>query len=66
MPKMKTNSGASKRFKFTGRGLVVATQQGKRHGMTKRSKKFVRNARGTCILCDATSGIVRKFFPYGG
>jgi large subunit ribosomal protein L35 len=64
MPKMKTNSGASKRFRFTASGLVVSTQRGKRHGMTKRSKKFVRNARGTIVLCEAASGIVRKYFPY--
>lgn len=64
MPKMKVNSGAKKRFRFTAKGLVVATQQGKRHGMIKRSNKFVRNARGTTVLCAATASVVRKYFPY--
>jgi large subunit ribosomal protein L35 len=43
MPKLKTKSGAKKRFKITGTGKVMAAAQGKRHGMIKRSAKFVRN-----------------------
>jgi large subunit ribosomal protein L35 len=65
MPKMKTKSGAKKRFKLTASGKVVASQAGKRHGMIKRSAKFIRQARGTTILCDADAGIVKKFLPYG-
>jgi large subunit ribosomal protein L35 len=65
MPKMKTKSGAKKRFKITGTGKVLASQAGKRHGMIKKSNKFVRQARGTTILCDADAGIVKKFLPYG-
>ena len=59
MPKMKTKSGAKKRFKITGTGKVMAAAQGKRHGMIKRTAKFVRNARGTMTLCDSDAGIVR-------
>ena len=65
MPKMKTKSGAKKRFKLTGTGKVVAGQAHKRHGMIKKSAKFIRQARGTTILCDADAGIVKKFLPYG-
>jgi large subunit ribosomal protein L35 len=65
MPKMKTKSGAKKRFKITGTGKVMASQAGKRHGMIKKSNKFIRQARGTTILCDADAGIVKKFLPYG-
>ncbi|MEM7614734.1 MAG: 50S ribosomal protein L35, partial [Pseudomonadota bacterium] len=39
MPKMKTKSGAKKRFKMTASGRVKAGQAGKRHGMIKRSNK---------------------------
>ena len=42
MPKMKTKSGAKKRFKMTGTGKVVAAQAGKRHGMIKRTTKFIQ------------------------
>ncbi len=62
MPKMKTKSGAKKRFKVTGSGKVVVAQAGKRHGMIKRSSKFIRNARGTTTLADADAKIVKKFF----
>ena len=53
MPKMKTKSGAKKRFKPTASGMLKAAQAGKRHGMIKRSKKFIRNARGTTTLSKA-------------
>jgi large subunit ribosomal protein L35 len=62
MPKMKTKSGAKKRFKVTGTGKVMVQQAGKRHGMIKRSKKFIRNARGTTVLADADARIVKKHF----
>ncbi len=65
MPKLKTKSGAKKRFRLTARGKVRAQQAGKRHGMIKRTKKFIRNARGTTILADQDARIVKKFLPYG-
>ncbi|BCP55935.1 MULTISPECIES: 50S ribosomal protein L35 [Kaistia] len=61
MPKLKTKSGAKKRFKLTGTGRVKAGQAGKRHGMIKRTAKFVRNARGTTVLSDADAKIVKQF-----
>jgi large subunit ribosomal protein L35 len=64
MPKQKTKSGAKKRFKMTASGKVKAQQAGKRHGMIKRSAKFVRNARGTGVLNDSDAGIVKKYMPY--
>ncbi|MAR50618.1 MAG: 50S ribosomal protein L35 [Paracoccaceae bacterium] len=64
MPKMKTKSGAKKRFSVTASGRVKAGQAGKRHGMIKRSRKFIRNARGTTILCAADEKIVKKYMPY--
>lgn len=64
MPKMKTKSGAKKRFKLTSSGKIKAAQAGKRHGMIKRSKKFIRNARGTTLLCAQDARIVKKFLPY--
>jgi large subunit ribosomal protein L35 len=65
MPKMKTKSGAKKRFKVTGTGKVMAQQAGERHGMIKRTAKFIRQARGTTTLTDADARVVkRKFLPY--
>lgn len=65
MPKMKTKSGAKKRFKLTSSGKVRAAQAGKQHGMIKRTNKFIRNARGTSILKDCDARIAKKFLPYG-
>lgn len=66
MPKMKTKSGAKKRFKFTASGKIKAGQAGKQHGMIKRSNKQIRNLRGTTTLAACDAKIVRKFMPYGG
>jgi len=64
MPKMKTKSSAKKRFKVTATGRVLAAQAGKRHGMIKRSNKFIRSARGTTTLSDADAKIVKSYMPY--
>ncbi len=64
MPKMKTKSSAKKRFKVTASGRVKASQAGKQHGMIKRSNKFLRNARGTTLLCAPDAKIVKKYMPY--
>ncbi len=65
MPKMKTKASAKKRFKITARGKVKVQQAGKQHGMIKRTKKFIRNARGTTVLSAQDARIVKKFMPYG-
>ncbi len=64
MPKMKTKSGAKKRFSMTATGKVKSGQAGKRHGMIKRSTKFIRDARGTTIMSDQDAKIVKKYMPY--
>ncbi len=64
MPKMKTKSGAKKRFKVTANGHLKVAQAGKRHGMIKRTKKFIRNARGTMVLSDQDEKLVKTYMPY--
>ncbi len=64
MPKLKTKSGVKKRFKVTATGKVKFTQAGKRHGMIKRTKKFIRQARGTAVLSEPDTKIVKQFMPY--
>ncbi|NSX55024.1 50S ribosomal protein L35 [Parasulfitobacter algicola] len=64
MPKMKTKSSCKKRFKVTAKGRVKAGQAGKRHGMIKRSTKFIRDARGTTILSAPDEKIVKSMMPY--
>ena len=64
MPKMKTKSSAKKRFKVSASGKVITAQAGKRHGMIKRHKKFIRNARGTTTMSAPDAKIVKGFMPY--
>ena len=64
MPKLKTKSGAKKRFKVTANGKIKVAAAGKRHGMIKRTNKFIRQARGTMVLSDPDTRIVKKFLPY--
>ena len=64
MPKMKTKSRAKKLFKVTASGKVMAAQAGKRHGMIKRSRKFIRDARGTATLSAPDAKIVKSYMPY--
>jgi large subunit ribosomal protein L35 len=64
MPKMKTKSSAKKRFKVTATGKVLSAQAGKRHGMIKRTAKFVRQARGTGTLSAPDARIVKSYMPY--
>lgn len=64
MPKMKTKSAAKKRFKVTANGHVKSAAAGKRHGMIKRTTKFIRDARGTMVLSDSDAKIVKTYMPY--
>jgi len=67
MPKLKTKSGAKKRFKLTASGNVRAQAAGKRHGMVKRPQKMKRKARGMMTLSDSDARIIKKnFLRIGG
>jgi large subunit ribosomal protein L35 len=66
MPKLKTKSGAKKRFKLTGTGKVVYAKAGKRHGMIKRTPKQIRDKRGTNVLFEGDAKRVRDFFMPNG
>ena len=66
MPKIKTKSGAKKRFKITGSGKVLYAQSAKRHGMIKRTKKQIRQHRGTRVMFKADGdNIIKYFLPNG-
>ncbi len=65
MPKMKTKSGAKKRFKLTASGKIKSAQAGKRHGMIKRSPKQIRDLRGTRVLAKANEKTIKSFLPNG-
>jgi large subunit ribosomal protein L35 len=66
MPKMKTKSGAKKRFKITGTGKVKYQQSGKRHGMIKRTTKTIREHRGTAVLFKTDGETIKKYWMPNG
>ncbi len=53
MPKMKTHSGAKKRFKRTGTGKLMRRQANKNHIMEKKSPKRTRQLRGSVTVAKA-------------
>ena len=53
MPKMKTNSGAKKRFVLTGSGQIKRKHAFTRHILTKKTKKQKRNLGHWAILAHA-------------
>ncbi|WP_029010943.1 50S ribosomal protein L35 [Azospirillum halopraeferens] len=60
MPKLKTKSGAKKRFKVTGTGKVRAQAAFKRHCLQHKTSKMKRNARGMMTLAEPDARIVLK------
>ncbi len=57
--------GRQEALQGDGQRRVKSAQAGKRHGMIKRTAKFVRQARGTTVLSDADAIIIKKnFLPY--
>lgn len=54
MPKMKTNSGAKKRFSITGTGKIKRKHAFKRHILTKKTTKQKRNLTHSALIakCD--------------
>ena len=53
MPKMKTNSGAKKRFQLTGSGKVKRKHAFKSHILTKKTIKQKRNLTYSALVSDA-------------
>jgi large subunit ribosomal protein L35 len=53
MPKMKTNSGAKKRFALTGTGKIKRKHAYKSHILTKKTKKQKRNLTHFSLVADA-------------
>ena len=64
MPKMKTKSGAAKRFKVRGSGSIKRSQAFKRHILTKKTTKSKRQLRGTTEIHKTNIVSVRAMLPY--
>jgi large subunit ribosomal protein L35 len=64
MPKMKTKSGAAKRFTVRAGGSVKRSQAFKRHILTKKTTKNKRQLRGTAEVHATNTASVRAMLPY--
>jgi large subunit ribosomal protein L35 len=64
MPKMKTKSGAAKRFRVRASGSIKRSQAFKRHILTKKTTKTKRQLRGMTEVHAADVKLVRAMLPY--
>ncbi|NQX12999.1 50S ribosomal protein L35 [Microbacteriaceae bacterium VKM Ac-2855] len=60
MPKMKTHSGAKKRFKITGSGKVQKQQAGMRHNLESKSSSRKRRLNEDQILAPQDAKVAKK------
>ena len=65
MPKMKTHSGAAKRFKVTGTGRVRRPKCGVQHNMIGKSRKRRRRLRENDMVDKTFEKRVKLLLPYG-
>ena len=66
MPKMKTKSGAKKRFRVRPGGTVKRGQAFKRHILTKKTTKNKRHLRGATNVHETDMAGIAKMLPFAG
>jgi large subunit ribosomal protein L35 len=60
MPKMKTHSGASKRFRLTATGKVMRRRANQRHLLEHKSSRYTRRLAGDVVLAPADAKKMKK------
>jgi large subunit ribosomal protein L35 len=64
MPKMKSKSGAKKRFRTTGTGKFKRNKKGRRHILTKKTTKRKRHLRMPALVDECQEHQIRRMLPY--
>ena len=64
MPKLKSHSGAKKRFKLTKSGKVKRAHAFKSHILTKKDTKRCRRLRSTSYAVKTNDATIKKMIPY--
>lgn len=64
MPKLKTHSGAKKRFKKRKGGSIKITKAYRRHLLTKKSAKRKRAMRAAATIASADKSHFKYLLPY--
>jgi large subunit ribosomal protein L35 len=65
MPKMKSNSGAKKRFRSTAKGHFKRNKAYKSHILTKKTTKNKRKLRHGTLVHESQEHQIRALLPYG-
>ena len=61
--KMKTHSGAKKRFQRTGSGKLVRRKAGRRHLLTGRARDRKRRLKGTVAVSSTMTLALNRILP---
>ena len=64
MPKIKTHSGAKKRFKLTKTGKVKRAHAFKSHILNKKTTKRKRNLRKVTVADKTNTAQIKRLVPY--
>ena len=64
MPKIKTHSGAKKRFKLSKNGKPMRGHAYKSHILTKKNTKRKRNLRKVVVADVTNVANIKKMIPY--
>ena len=64
MPKIKTHSGAKKRFKLSKNGKVIRAHANKSHILNKKTTKSKRGLRQTAVTDKTNVAAVKRMIPY--
>ncbi len=64
MPKIKTHSGAKKRFKLSKNGKPLRGHANKSHILNKKSTKRKRNLRKVAVADVTNCAQIKKLIPY--
>ena len=65
MPKMKSHSGAKKRYRFTATGKAKRKYSHKNHINIKMGSDRIRRLRGMTVVSEADQPRVDALLPYG-
>lgn len=64
MPKIKTHSGAKKRFKLSKNGKVIRAHANKSHILNKKTTKRKRGLRQTVVTDVTNTAAIKRLIPY--
>lgn len=62
--KLKSHSGASKRFKKTGSGKLLRRKAGRRHILTSKARDRKRRLKGTAVVDKTMELTIMRLLPY--